>query len=84
MAEGGFWAHEKWFMDSWIIAIPPGFPIDEFKQENFVSDNNNQSVKIKKKAYLSKKSEANRKRRSKIMRKYIEDAERNKIRKKKR
>ena len=49
MAEGGFWAHEKWFMDSWIIAVPPGFPIDEFKQENFVPDNNNQSEKLKRK-----------------------------------
>ena len=61
MAEGGFWAHEAWFMDSRVIAIPPGFPIDEFKQENFVSDKNNQSVRIKRKAYLSKNSEAHRK-----------------------
>ena len=79
MAEGGFWAHEAWFMDSRVIAIPPGFPIDEFKQENFVSDNNNQSVRIKRKAYLSKNSEAHRKITSKKrLSKYLNERSENK------
>ena len=78
MAEGGFWAHEAWFMDSWIIAVPPGFPLDEFKQQNFVS-NSNQSIKLIKKAYQSKKSKAHRRiKRSKELSKFLNERSINK------
>ena len=30
MEEGGFWAHEQWFMDSWYIWVPPAFPLENF------------------------------------------------------